>query len=243
MTELGVGAQYLARLPSPDTAGMRPTWNQIEQGLNAVIADLPHDSEAGVPSKKRFVEIVVQHTLERIGGQPGVARQGFGEEFARQFSQLANALRTDNLVVDDRGKIVGLVAGPAGELLSSWLENKLADLQWNVALIHLRESLRCFADGQWAASNGQLRTFLEELFNQIHAARHPGCNSLEGDARQHLVNLGFVEANYENGLLRRIFGYLGSAGSHAGASDRDESAYHHGLALATGVYFLRRFAH
>jgi len=220
---------------------MSPSWNQIEQAVNTVLSQCPDEAETDLPSKKRFVELVIAQIFVQPGGPPQLERPGFAVELERQHSRLFNALRANNLTVNDQGRVIALVVGPAGEDFPSWLEARLAELGWRDALTHLQEALRTFADGQWAASNGQIRPFLEEVFNQIHARRHAGCDATGGTARQHLADLGFIETPYENDLLARMFAYLGTAGSHAGASDPEEAAYHQALGLATAAFFLRRF--
>jgi hypothetical protein len=238
MTDLGVGPDYNAQVPA--SGGMDPSWDRIEQALNRVISALPDEAEPGQPSKRRFVELTVALHYERTGHSSAGDQTAFAHVFEDQYPSLCVELRASNLTVDEVGQLVALVPGVAGQELSSWLERKIGTLAWRDAEVHLREALRTYADGQWGASNASLRSFLQEVFDRLHAHFHTGCAASGGAARQHLTESGLIQGQYENNLIRHLFHYLGSAGSHAGASDRDESAYHHNLALSTATFYLLR---
>jgi hypothetical protein len=114
---------------------------------------------------------------------------------------------------------------------------------------HLDQAIEAHTRGDWAACNGQPRTFMEGLFDDI--ARH--ARPLEAaqlataqNRRALLAEIEFLVVdrkewtndgkNYVNGL----FQMLHTEGSHPGLSDEDHSTFRLHIVLVTARTFLRR---
>ena len=103
--------------------------------------------------------------------------------------------------------------------------------------------------GDWAAANGQLRTILESLFDDIARNVRPAEGAqlpTSENPRALLAEIGFLATdrnewtqdgkNYING----VFKMLHTEGSHPGLSDEDHSTFRLHLVLITTRTFLRR---
>ena len=71
------------------------------------------------------------------------------------------------------------------------LERALTKRGWKVTLNHLEQAVDNSSKGHWEAANGQVRSFLESLFNDVAAALHKGDgNPLKaGEARKYLQQI------------------------------------------------------
>jgi hypothetical protein len=125
----------------------------------------------------------------------------------------------------------------------------LKDFQFRTPLGHLVQAVEAHTRGDWAAANGQLRTFLESLFDDF--ARHikgpEAVEHLTSENRRALLGeIGFLAAdrkewtkdgkNYINGLFKMLH----TEGSHAGLSNEDHSTFRLHVTLVTARTFLRR---
>ncbi len=125
----------------------------------------------------------------------------------------------------------------------------LQAFQFLTPLGHLDQAIEAHTRGEWAGCNGQLRTFLESLFDEIARKVQPQ----EADQRPSsenrralLADAGFLAMdrnewttdgkNYINGLFKMLH----TEGSHPGLSDEDHSTFRLHVVLVTARTFLRR---
>ncbi|MFZ3328300.1 MAG: hypothetical protein WA231_21515 [Methylocella sp.] len=114
---------------------------------------------------------------------------------------------------------------------------------------HLKQAIEAHADGHWAAANGQIRTFLDALFDEIAERFDPNTAWMgSGQPRRtQLAARGFFSRplnewnddgrNFINGLFRR----LSPEGSHPGLSGEEDSTFRLHVVLLTARLFLSRF--
>jgi hypothetical protein len=125
----------------------------------------------------------------------------------------------------------------------------LKGLRFTTPLGHLDQAIEAHTRGDWAAANGQLRTFLESLFDDIARNVRPqeaGFRATSENRRALLAEVGFLAAdrnewtsdgkNYINGLLKMLH----TEGSHPGLSDEDHCTFRLHVVLVTARTFLRR---
>jgi hypothetical protein len=122
-------------------------------------------------------------------------------------------------------------------------------LQFETPHGHLDQAIEAHTRGDWAAANGQLRTFIESLFDDIafsvrpeEAQRRPTSEN----RRALLAEIGFLATdrnewtrdgkNYINGLFKMLH----TEGSHPGLSDEDHCTFRLHVVLVTARTFLRR---
>ena len=113
---------------------------------------------------------------------------------------------------------------------------------------HLDQALNAHVRGDWAAANGQLRTFMECLLDEIAGSLWPNeAKGLTSENRRALLGrVGFFSKerkewtgngkNYVNGLFKMLH----TEGSHTGLSDVEHCTFRLHLVLVTARTFLRR---
>ena len=127
----------------------------------------------------------------------------------------------------------------------------LDELNMETAKGHLDQAIENHSQGNWAAANGQLRTFLEELFNEI-AKRLDPTRATEQHTSENLRQLlastdppflqeelgewGNSGKNFVNGVFKR----LNSEGPHPGLSGDEDSTFRLHLTLIVARHYLRR---
>ena len=127
----------------------------------------------------------------------------------------------------------------------------LDKLAMDTAKGHLDQAIENHSEGNWAAANGQLRTFMEELFNEIARRvsptqitdKHTSENLRQLLAKteppflqESLGEWGQDGKNFINGVFKRLHG----EGSHPGLSGDEDSTFRLHLVLIVARHYLRR---
>jgi hypothetical protein len=132
-------------------------------------------------------------------------------------------------------------------------ENELVRLLKKHGLItpngHLDQALDAHGRGDWAAANGQIRTFFDSLLDEIAVKLDPSAAALSSgqNRRTKLASLGFLSRDlnewddkgqsFINGLVKRLH----PQGAHPGLSDENDSAFRLHIVLLTARLLLTRF--
>lgn len=210
--------------------------------------------------------IVVQHSdglLDTLDGS-----MTLGEAVIRQAIQLVQpdllhpqqtafvrGLARDGYVLNwnDLGQDASLRAALPEEVLlpetGDEVHQLLKSFGFATPLGHLDQAIEAHTRGDWAACNGQLRTFLESLFDDIaRRVWHEDVGQSAENRRALLAEAGFLSItrnewtqdgkNYVNGLIKMLH----SEGSHPGLSDEDHSTFRLHVVLVSARTFLRRLA-
>lgn len=114
---------------------------------------------------------------------------------------------------------------------------------------HLNQAIDAHTRGNWAGCNGQLRTFLESLLDDIarHLCPQEAAAPASAENRRALLgSIGFLSPdrgewsgdgkNYVSGLFKMLHTH----GSHPGLSDEDHSTFRLHVVLVTAGMLLRR---
>jgi len=117
-----------------------------------------------------------------------------------------------------------------------------------VAKGHLDQAFAAHTEGRWASANSQIRSFFDDLTDQIAEKIDPSAATLSsGHARRaKLADLGFLSRDlnewadngnaYIIGLVKRLHPH----GSHPGLSDQDDSTFRlHTVLLAARLLLVR----
>ena len=193
-----------------------------------------------------------------------------GEAVIRQAAQLAQkdselplqtafarGLARDGyvLVWDDYGRNASIRAALPGEIQLPETDDEVHQLLKRFSFVtplgHLDQAIEAHTRGDWAACNGQLRTFIESLFDDIARNVRPvesAARPSSENRRALLAEIGFLATdrnewtqdgkNFINGLLKMLH----TEGSHPGLSDEDHSTFRLHVVLVTARTFLRRLA-
>ncbi|KAB2737444.1 hypothetical protein [Brucella anthropi] len=157
------------------------------------------------------------------------------------------------VVWDDRGKNPSIRAALPDEIQLPQTDDEVHELlktyNFSVPLGHLDQAIEAHTRGDWAAANGQLRTFIESLFDDIARNVRPqeaAARPTSENRRALLAEVGFLAIdrnewtpdgkNYINGLFKMLH----TEGSHPGLSDEDHSTFRLHVVLVTARTFLRR---
>ena len=226
--------------------------------------ELDHLVSTGVNKESRANDIfryLVRNPAARINGRPlarlvveSAVELALSSDFHRKkgsFDALFRALERDGFVVREgqlRPALPGNLDLPAADD-EVHLLLKLYGLK--TSLGHLDQAITAHAQGDWAAANGQLRTFYESLFDEIAPLVDPqnGSAAKTGETRRQLLaNLTppFISRdlkewsddgkNFVNGTLKRMH----PQGSHPGLSDEEDCTFRLHLVLLVARLFLRR---
>jgi len=216
------------------------------QGKCAILAQIVKScSEAQLDTSEGRMslgEAVVREAVK-------IAKQGRSWPSQVNFTQ---ALARDGYSLtwkaDGNGELRPALPVELGAEIDDEVHQLLAAQEFATAAGHLDQALNAHARGDWAAANAQLRTFMEDLLNEIAGVLQPEASrGLTAENRRAL--LGKVEffsrdskewtddgKNYVNGLFKMLH----TEGSHAGLSDVEHSTFRMQLVLVTARIFLRR---
>lgn len=159
------------------------------------------------------------------------------------------------LVWDDYGQNASIRVALPGEIRLPDADDEVHQLLKHFSFVtplgHLDQAIEAHTRGDWAACNGQLRTFIESLFDDIASNLRPADIAKRPSSenrRALLAEIGFLAIdrnewtqdgkNYINGLFKMLH----TEGSHPGLSDEDHSTFRLHVVLVTARTFLRRLA-
>lgn len=162
------------------------------------------------------------------------------------FSALQNCLASDGYELTD--KSVRQSLPQAIPLTES--ENKLLSILkargFNVAIGHYEQALAAHGRGDWAATNAQLRSFVEEFFNQCHALLGTGTGQSTQQKKQDLASSGFFISQYNEflgngtGFVEGFWKRLHPHGSHPGLSESADSTFRLHMVLLVLHHYAER---
>ena len=124
---------------------------------------------------------------------------------------------------------------------------------FEVPLGHLCQAINAHSRGDWAASNSQLRTFLEGLLDQIAERLVPDKASVTQTGHHRRTLLASLDPPFlsrtlnewrddqKAGLVNGLFNRLHPEGSHPGLSDEEDSTFRLHIVIIVARLFLRRF--
>lgn len=155
-------------------------------------------------------------------------------------SGLLASLRVDGFHFSN-GVIIPTTPEPAslGPILSQ-LEQDLSNCELRVAARHYSQACENLAAGNFEAANGQVRSFLENVFITICVKVSGKALKDPGAALQHLKQINKIDPSEWNNL-RGFWDSCQSNGPHHGLSNNEEAIYRLHMATAIVRYLLYKF--
>lgn len=171
------------------------------------------------------------------------------EPLRPEMEKLRRALEQDGFVIT-AGSLRRILPADIGlPTTESELMRLLDHHNFGTAKGHLEQALENHARGNWAAANGQLRTFFDSLLDTMaERLDATAANLASGQARRSkLASLDFLSValnewdndgrGFINGLVKRLH----PQGAHPGLSDDDDCTFRLHVVLLTAALLLRRF--
>ncbi|PIP36162.1 MAG: hypothetical protein COX20_07290 [Desulfobacterales bacterium CG23_combo_of_CG06-09_8_20_14_all_52_9] len=165
---------------------------------------------------------------------------------AELFPELVNSLDRDGYKLDRNG----LRAKLPSQLPLVEEENELIDILdrygYSVAKGHYEQAVAAHTRGDWAASNSQLRSFVEEFFNRVAETVVPGSYSSSHQCQQALAKAGFFQSDLNEwldegkGFVQGFWRRLHPQGSHPGLSEKEDSTFRLHVVIVVTHYFAKR---
>lgn len=160
------------------------------------------------------------------------------EDAREQYTALLASLAIDGFEwgQDSLVPSMPLPAQPAPEVTA--LETDLNRHVLPVAANHYRQAIDNFVDRNYEAANGQLRSFLEALFQSVAISAGAQDNVGAGAAVVYLQREGVLD-DAESQILRGIWAGAQDNGPHAGLTNEAEARFRLHTATAAARYLLR----
>lgn len=161
----------------------------------------------------------------------GIARQllSAGAERARSgrpmiwWDEAVDTLAADGWEYDlDGDRLVSTVPGVRVAQETSGFEDELTRRGWTDAAGHYRQALEAFSRAEWAGSNAQLRSVLEDVLPGAAEAA-TGTRPEQPRAAIDILRNKWSLAEGEYDLLRGLWSLSQHRGSHPGLSDGEEA--------------------
>lgn len=171
------------------------------------------------------------------------------EEFRREYPALERALARDGFTVDGdqlRRTLPDSLDLPKAD---DEVHLRLGRHGFTVSRTHLDQGIGAHARGEWAGANGQFRTFIESLFDEIaaHLAGHdvPQAGIQRRQWLAHSQPPFFYADLHEwsddgKGFMESFFRRLHPDGAHPGISNEEDSTFRLHMVLLVARNLLRR---
>jgi hypothetical protein len=209
---------------------------------------LIHNPELNGPRGSSLVLELIEFLFERCGVGPP-----YSKEPEEAFPELVNSLRRDGFAVDGLQLRTVLPDNVPVAQEEDELKCLLEKYAFTTALGHLDQAIAAHTRGDWASANGQLRSFIEDLFDNIaHGLSDGSTKKLKSShARREWLaedtppffysELNEWEINGKGGFVQGFWRRLHPEGSHPGLSDERDCTFRLHLVIIVAGYFLRRF--
>jgi len=172
-------------------------------------------------------------------------------EYPPDATKLVRALERDGYVLRDGGLVRSLPEFVDLPSADDEVHRLLDQFGMATARGHLNQAIQAHSDGQWAAANSQLRTFLECLLDDIAGRCDPeaSTNAKSSHGRRALLAATTPAFLYRElnewadngtGFVNGLFSRLHPEGSHPGLSSDEDCTFRLHTVLIAARLFLRR---
>jgi hypothetical protein len=234
--------RYILELGLEEVTSIQGT---LPHKINGLIRHAIANPEAVTPDGQNLWDTLVYRAADYTKPQQWV---GFADR--PEVHKLLHALARDGFILEEGGLRRALPPGVDLPEADDEVHHMLRALGFTTTLGHLEQAITNHTDGNWAAANGQLRTGVESLFDEIaeRLDRPAAAQTNSHGRRALLANLKppflLRDANewedngtgYVNALFRRLH----PDGAHPGLSDEEDATFRLHTVLIAARLFLRR---
>ncbi|MGB7686054.1 MAG: hypothetical protein WBL45_09775 [Solirubrobacterales bacterium] len=155
------------------------------------------------------------------------------------WEPLRDALAADGWEYDiESARLTSVVPGVVVPEHLSGLEEELEERGWTTAAGHFRQAVEGFGAGNWATTNSQLRSFLEDMLPLAAEATDGQRPSSARAALDLLKKEVLLDGEFD--FLKGLWTLCQSRGSHPGLSDRAEATFRLMVVTAEAHHLLGR---
>ncbi len=208
--------------------------NERETSIAQYLVDNP---DAQGPQGGPLALEIVEYVAEQLGGF---------EYFAERNPTLVNSLERDGFALTESGIRRTIPSALPLATQEDELLRLLDRHQLNTARGHYEQAIAAHARGDWAASNSQLRTFVEEFFRKAQDIISPGNFPSSHEQQVALAKAGFFVQDYNEylcngkGFVEGFWKRLHPQGSHPGLSEQADATFRLHLVILVIHYFIVR---
>jgi hypothetical protein len=171
------------------------------------------------------------------------------------FRNLNRSLKQDGYIIkkyDDHFEIRKMIPEEI-DIVSKMteLEELLVKHNFITTKGHFTQAMSAYNRSEWSGTNGQLRTFVESLFDEIAGklgvignssdARRTGLSTTNPPFFAPCAPTGSKNEWGSNGFVNGFWKRLHTGGSHPGPSDEDDCNFRLHLVMLTANYFMKQF--
>lgn len=176
----------------------------------------------------------------------------FDDLFSEEYPLLANSLKRDGYIVKGTEIRKALPQEIEEAQTETELFKQLDKLGLSQSRSHLQQGIDNHSSSQWAAANGQFRTFVESLLMEICSKLSGSSCGSAANAITSLSNLtppfltdvlnevksatNGIEVGLVNGLWKRLH----PQGSHPGISDEEDCTFRYHITIVFAHYLMKR---
>lgn len=223
--------------------------------VNVIIKYLLNNPDETGPNGSNLTYEIIEHIAESI---PGPESRPFSDLVSDLVPlddpnlKFKNSLNRDGFKIEN-GELVPI---HPDKLNLSEKENQLDRLLdqygFTTAKGHLEQAISAHTRGEWAASNAQLRSFIEGLFDSIaekliNQASLPNTSHARREELAR-INPPFLSESLNewkignnSGFVQGFWKRLHPQGSHPGLSDQEDNTFRLHLVFLVSHHFLLRF--
>lgn len=228
---------------APSSLGSKPT------RINALINYLINNPTLSGPVGANLALEIIEHVIAARAKQSRAALSS--TPFADQVPELSHSLQRDGYSITRTGELQTVLPqvvplAPKQSELEALLDKHV----FTTPIGHLQQALSAHTRGDWAAANGQLRPFVESLFDciadKLLTPPLPATSYLRRETLSKL-NPPFIDPALNewgpsgNGFLQGFWRRLHPQGPHPGLSDEDDCTLRLQLVILVSHHFVKRF--
>ena len=209
----------------------------VKQKGTSIVRYLILNPDEKGPNGSNLVIEIIEYALKQYGGY---------EKLSERHPALSRSLERDGFSIADNVLMKILPSELPIAKKEDQMISLLDQFGFSIAKGHYDQAVAAHARGDWASTNAQLRTFVEEFFNKSQHMICPGNYRTSNERKNALADAGFFIKEYNEylyngtGFIEGFWKRLHPQGSHPGLSEQLDSTFRLQLVILVIQHFLVR---